>query len=367
MTRLLPFLALLIAVAAAGQGVLVSYPDIPANPELEAGLLRATNEARAAHGLPPLQLDASLALAARHHAAEMAELGYLAHESPRDGSRDLGQRLNRAGAMLESAAENLAYLQHVPDLPGATVQGWLESPGHRANLLGQFNLVGFGTAQGHSGGHYVVQVLGLQTLGINQASVHEQTVPLLKLELTLELNQPKEVGVWLGGTFDGAQELPAGRSSLTVPIEATEPVHVNIGVRQTSAVDNEPFIAAGSGWFDPLENSWSPSSAAAAGDARFVSARANWHDEQRWTVELELQEAPLRRLGLWLNEEWHDELHVSGSQLSFHVPASSAPGTAVMLGYEDPPGSGSYVLFAHYTLVDGPGDAAALLASNPDQ
>src|SRR5690625_3075809 len=268
-------------------------------------------------------MDESLALAARHHAQDMAELGYLAHESPGEGVRSLSRRLNSAGAMMEAAAENLAFLQHVPDLAPATVQGWLDSPGHRANLLGQYNLVGFGIAQPDSGGYYVVQVLGVQAVGIGRASVREANVPVLNRELTVELAAAAEVGLWLGSEFVGAQLLDAGSHQLNLPSDPSGPAHVNTGTRRAGAPETEAFIAADSGWFDPARNSWNPTSTGADG-MRLRTARATWSDERRWNIELELTTMPATSLGVWLDGQWHPDFSVSGRQLSFHVPATAA-------------------------------------------
>lgn len=358
-------LAVLLALSTAGaNGLLVSFPHISANPQLEAELLAETNAARARNGLGPLMMDESLALAARHHAQEMASLGYLAHESPSDGIRNLSQRLNRSGAMMEAAAENLAFLQHVPDLAVATVQGWLDSPGHRTNLLGQYNLVGFGSAQTDSGGHYVVQVLGLQTVGISRAAVREMSVPVLNLDLTIELDQPAEVGLWLGSEFQGAQLLAAGRQLLSVPIDPAAPVHVNTGTRRPGTPDSEAFIAAASGWFDPISNSWSASATGAA-DAQVAAVGASWTDERRWDVQLNLTTLPATRIGLWLDGQWQSGFAADGSLLHFHVPAATAAGTTVSIGFEQPDGSGNYVVFGHFRLVHSTDGAPALQTLNP--
>src|SRR5690554_5686035 len=80
---------------------------------VEQALLQQTNEQRAIAGLAPLLPDDGLSQAARRHAQEMAELGYLAHESPRAEHRTLALRLNQAGAIVQAAGENLALLSGV--------------------------------------------------------------------------------------------------------------------------------------------------------------------------------------------------------------------------------------------------------------
>ncbi len=364
MTRALLLAALLALGVAGANGLLVSYPGIPPLPALEAELLAETNAARARHGLAPVLPDESLALAARHHAADMAELGYLAHESPHEDRRSLSQRLNRSGAMMEAAAENLAYLNNSPDLAASTVQGWLDSPGHRANLLGRFNLVGFGIAQSPSGGNYIVQVLGLQTVGLHGATVREATVPVLKLELSVQVGQPADVGIWLASRFQGSRQLTAGTHVLSFPIEPGGPVHVNTASKRIGAAAEDPFIAADSGWFDPAAGSWSPS-AGGGSEARVVGARAVRVEERRWNVELELTTLPATRLGLWLNDQWQPDFQSEGRLMRFHVPASSADGSTVSVGFEEPAGSGSYIVFGHFRLLRSADGSTWLQAINP--
>ncbi|MGQ0834843.1 MAG: CAP domain-containing protein [Gammaproteobacteria bacterium] len=78
----------------------------------------------------PLKLLSALERAARAHADDMAKHGYLDHTG-RDGSTP-GTRLNRTGYQRRLVAENIAA---GPRTPEEAVQGWLESPGHCANIM----------------------------------------------------------------------------------------------------------------------------------------------------------------------------------------------------------------------------------------
>ncbi len=96
----------------------------------EADLLRAVNAERANHGLALLQADAQLRQAAQAHADDLPLCGRLSHDGCDDS--DLRQRLRRASYAYAQAAENIAL--GTPDA-AATLAAWLNSPGHRANLL----------------------------------------------------------------------------------------------------------------------------------------------------------------------------------------------------------------------------------------
>jgi uncharacterized protein YkwD len=96
----------------------------------QADILFHVNAARAAHGLAPLQWNARLVDAAALHATDLQSCRKLAHEGC-DGS-DLPQRARRAGYAFRRISENLALC---PCDAAAVVPLWLNSEGHRRNLL----------------------------------------------------------------------------------------------------------------------------------------------------------------------------------------------------------------------------------------
>ena len=89
-----------------------------------------TNAERARHGLRALTVDQRLAAAAQAHSADMVRRGFFAHESP-DG-RQVWDRAVAAGYAYRKVAENIAAGQRTAE---EVVRGWMDSPGHRANIL----------------------------------------------------------------------------------------------------------------------------------------------------------------------------------------------------------------------------------------
>ena len=87
------------------------------------------NQARAVQGLSPLEWDAALAAAALNHCARMAGEGPLSHQYA--GEPDLSVRAGQAGAHFSLIEENIA----VGPQPSTIHQAWMNSPGHRENLL----------------------------------------------------------------------------------------------------------------------------------------------------------------------------------------------------------------------------------------
>jgi uncharacterized protein YkwD len=108
----------------------------------EAAVLTLVNQERAKAGCAPLSVDARLATAARAHSADMANRNYFAHDTPE--GVNVGTRVTNAGYRWSAVGENIAKGQ--PDA-AAVMQAWMNSPGHRANILNcRFTNIGIGLA-----------------------------------------------------------------------------------------------------------------------------------------------------------------------------------------------------------------------------
>ena len=92
-------------------------------------LFDSANRERAAQNMPLLQWDAILASAARQHANVMTRERLLSHQYP--GEPALEERAAEAGARFSSIAENIAFGQDAAEIH----VGWMNSPGHRKNIL----------------------------------------------------------------------------------------------------------------------------------------------------------------------------------------------------------------------------------------
>jgi stress response protein SCP2 len=121
-----------------------------------ADVVTATNAERARHRLGLLTVDPRLAAAAQGHSADMVRRTFFAHENP-DGAQ-VWDRAVAAGYTYRKVAENIAAGQPTA---ADVVRGWMESPGHRANILdGELTQIGVGRADGGSYGVYWTQVFG---------------------------------------------------------------------------------------------------------------------------------------------------------------------------------------------------------------
>ena len=94
----------------------------------ERSLLGAVNDVRAAHNLRPLKVDAKLLAAARAYSATMIQQDVFTHGA-------FMERLTRSGARGPAFGENLAWGTGPYASARNIVRMWMDSPGHRANLL----------------------------------------------------------------------------------------------------------------------------------------------------------------------------------------------------------------------------------------
>ncbi len=119
-----------------------------------ARVLELVNAERAAAGCPALVADPSLDALAQGHSADMAERGYFDHTDP-DGATPWDRA--EAAGVDGLAAENIARGQ--ADAEGV-VRAWMDSPGHRANILScSSTRHGLGVVHG-AGGPWWTQVFG---------------------------------------------------------------------------------------------------------------------------------------------------------------------------------------------------------------
>ncbi|WP_157987479.1 CAP domain-containing protein [Jiangella endophytica] len=131
-------------------------PDPEGMSEREQEVVELTNEVRADEGCGPLRADDRLYEAAAEHSQDMAERDYFDHETPEGVGP--GERAERAG--YDSwGGENIAWgYQSAEDV----VEGWMDSPGHRANILNcDFEAIGVGAADS-SRGPYWTQTFGYE-------------------------------------------------------------------------------------------------------------------------------------------------------------------------------------------------------------
>jgi uncharacterized protein YkwD len=146
----------------------------PNDAAIERAILVHINEYRQNHGLSKLTMDAKISQEARVHSQDMA-----VHRMP-FGHIQFKKRIDHLHAHIKNSnagAENVAY-----NYKGAqdVVNNWVKSPGHKANIVGNYNLTGIGIARDAKGKIYFTQMFlktGGQTRVVHPSLSNLITVP----------------------------------------------------------------------------------------------------------------------------------------------------------------------------------------------
>ncbi|MEZ4861912.1 MAG: CAP domain-containing protein [Caldilineaceae bacterium] len=131
------------------------------NADYEARIAELVNQRRAEHGLPPLKLITELSNAARYHATDMMQDDYFDHQTQDRVNGALvavcawSARVQGYYSNYRTLGENIAWGY---DSPESVMEGWMNSDGHRANILGNFQELGVGYQNS-----YWVQDFGART------------------------------------------------------------------------------------------------------------------------------------------------------------------------------------------------------------
>jgi len=128
-------------------------PALSADSKLEKEVFTLVNQERAKQGLAALKENVELSKVARTKSEDMAKNNYFSHTSPTYGSPF--DMMKQFGITYTAAGENIAMGQ-----PTATsvMNGWMNSPGHRANILSKdFTEIGVGLAKNANGSIYWTQ------------------------------------------------------------------------------------------------------------------------------------------------------------------------------------------------------------------
>ncbi len=138
-------------------------------------LFALANQARAQVSAAPLKWDAALAEAARQHCARMVAEGPIAHRY--GGEASLTDRAAAAGAHFSLIEENVALGQY----PEQIQQGWMNSEGHRRNLLNpQVDRVGIAVIA-HEGALYAVADFARGEQALTQEQAENEVAGLMKM------------------------------------------------------------------------------------------------------------------------------------------------------------------------------------------
>lgn len=144
--------------------------------EIETMVFNKVNEERKKQGLQALKSEPKIAEVARLHSLDMANRSYFSHVNPegedptmRAKKRGIETETQKGSVIMVGIAENIGmmptgnvegngYVSSSNDVANAMMRGWMNSPGHRANILNvDYNFIGVGVAYNGYGTYYLTQ------------------------------------------------------------------------------------------------------------------------------------------------------------------------------------------------------------------
>jgi hypothetical protein len=138
-----------------------------ARADFESEVIDLVNAEREVQGLHPLSFSEELTLAARRHSQDMGERNFFSHTTPEPDAVEFQDRITDAGYDYRDCGENIAAGYATP---AAVVAGWMNSDGHRRNILDPDYCdigVGYATVSGSDYFHYWTQDFGRRA-GVTQ-------------------------------------------------------------------------------------------------------------------------------------------------------------------------------------------------------
>jgi Cysteine-rich secretory protein family len=302
------------------------YAPLEADVALETALLQATNQARTANGLNLLQYDDQLALAARHHALEMATLNYFSHQSPTPGSSTPPERAANGGSPYVFIGENIAKMPP-GDLAQSTTDGWMGSPGHRENLLKpEFSHVGFGTAQDTQGYTYVVQMFALEPFILRSAQVTTKKQGTYLISMDVSLPQPSTVAFGYGIQVSEPMQLQAGTNR--VELTTTEANQIYLQGAVPSPAENG-YILQDGGWLTLASGNYQADQVAPKTYLQILGATSQLQNSVVSEVTLVFDGAVNKKLGVFVNDVFQPEAMIASGTIRVNVSSQENAKIAV--------------------------------------
>jgi uncharacterized protein YkwD len=124
---------------------------------LEQAVFEKINQYRHERGLAPLTLDSTISQHSRLHSQDMASRDAISHDGFEQRIAQLAQVIAHRGA-----AENVASNRGYADPVEKAIDGWLNSPSHRQNIEGTYDVTGIGVVRTEQGEYYFTQIFVLR-------------------------------------------------------------------------------------------------------------------------------------------------------------------------------------------------------------
>lgn len=127
--------------------------------EVEQLIFELCNEERESEGLEPFEYSDDMAELAEYHSQNMVDYDFFDHTDHQGNSMSARWEIVCPDVSWSSIAENIAmnYGDTEEEIAGNFVDSWMDSPGHRANILGDDTYIGVGVVGDGTGYYYATQ------------------------------------------------------------------------------------------------------------------------------------------------------------------------------------------------------------------
>ncbi|HEY0014846.1 MAG TPA: CAP domain-containing protein [Longimicrobium sp.] len=207
---------------------------------LQDAIRARVDDVRQQHGLQRLQPDRALDDAAHAHSRAMVKHGFFAHESPLPGLAAPADRVRAQGAQYQGVGENLALLSGWMATAEQFVDGWMKSPGHRANILTrEWETTGVGVFAAQDGTVYATQLFGVPARLVLDAAEVRPAGRGWRLRVRMRIGAGYSLAAFIGSRPAGTVNADA-RGEVVLEVEAPssrEGGRVTFSRRRSNAPD----------------------------------------------------------------------------------------------------------------------------------
>jgi hypothetical protein len=222
------FLAVLLALVGLSAAAIADSGS-------EQAFLSAINSTRASNGLGSLQMDGGLQSHARKHTADMIAAGEIYHSSSSELQAAAGSGWSKLG-------ENVGRGGSVSSLHNA----FMNSPGHRANILGDYNYAGIGTDT--KDGVLYVTVVFMKKGSTSTPTTTTTTTTTAPPQTTETTVAPKPSGGAKAPTAKTAEAPSAEPTTTTTTVPPTTTTTLIVGPDKPVTPGESCYTATRFGW-----------------------------------------------------------------------------------------------------------------------
>jgi hypothetical protein len=247
----------------------------------------------------------------------------------------------------------------VIDLAQETIDGWMNSPGHRANMLEtSFTHVGFGLAKDSQGFTYVVQNFAHQPFRLLSAEVKSKSQASYLVVLDVTLSQPSTAAFSYGSQVTEPMQLQAGSNQVEFSTSETNQLYIQGAV---SSPTGTSYIFQDGGWLTLALGRYQADELTPKTYLQITDVHARIRSSSVSEVTITLDGAAETSLAVFVNDTYEPGAIIAPGTIRVTLP-NDADHTKISIGEVLP---GNQVNVSLQFRLENKGGKLVLVASNP--